>query len=709
MLLTERRGRVERNFAEWREKKIRKLVMILILVLSVLSVPILPSPARAFSCPTSHGQLKIDGCVVNGDTGNSVSGLIVFIISCGIYQKIADVTTDSNGYFSFQSDSNTICIGTSSAYLVTVNGVAPIAGCNPLPQPCDLLGSAAYDLTWGQWAGDVQTDSSGYGSKVIQLTPARTVIVPAASLYSNTQFVTLDYEMQATYSVSHSISIQVSGASVSFDQSFGMTYTQAFTVPPNMSEYVGEPWYVIGYYCAGSTSEQQYANWTCSQGLIDAGLSEAVPNTTWGTYSASEYLSPGSLSGYCNTTQQPGSHTISYTQTAGTSATLGISGSATLFGSTIGLTYSATVSSGTSDTIKLTIDNPTTIARTFRVYFASGSCSNPTSELHVWEYPSLPPDFSVSSSPSSLSVTQGSTGSSTPVSISVQAINGFANSVALSASSNDPSIQLTLSPTSVNPAGAAVSSSLTVNDPAPTDCGSYTITVIGQSGQITHSVSIPIIVTSGSCFSISASPSSVSVPVGTNGYSTISVNSFNSFSGTVTLSTTVSQQGLNCGLSPTSLSGSGSSTLTCAGSLGSYSVTVTGTSGPLTHSVTLTFVVVNSDFTISVPYTTYQMSTKSQVTETISLNSVGSFTGSVSLVAPLTSCPPNNCAQGPGGGAIPPSVTLTAGSGTSTLVISSGYAMGTFVITLAGTCSSGCTSQAQSHSIQIFVNVSSNY
>jgi hypothetical protein len=294
--------------------RIKRFVMILILALSPGSIPMLPQSAHAFTCPTSAASNKIEGCVVNSDTGNPVSGLIVVIITCGGYQSTADVTTDSNGHFSFQGNSLPICIKPSSAYPVSVNGVTPVTstnGCYPLSSPCNVVGVAAYDLTWGQWAGDVQTDSTGYGSVVIRLDPARQVIVPAASLYSNTQFGTLNYEMQQSYSISHTIGVQVGGASGSYRQSVDMTYTQAFTVPPNNSQYVGEPWYAIGYYCAGSTSYQS-AGWSCSQGLQNAGLSEVVPAKTWGTYPAYEYTSPGSLpsGSYCDTTQQPGSHTI---------------------------------------------------------------------------------------------------------------------------------------------------------------------------------------------------------------------------------------------------------------------------------------------------------------------------------------------------------------------------------------------------------------
>src|SRR6266487_2447610 len=316
----------------------------------------------------------------------------------------------------------------------------------------------------------------------------------------------------------------------------------------------------------------------------------------------------------------------------------------------------------------------------------------------------LNPDFTVSADPIQLTTISNSPGTST---ITLSSQGGFGGTIAGSLAT--PSgISCTLNPTTVTLTSPVLSNSgqtATASLSCTGSAGTHTVTVTGISESLSHSATVTYNVQD---FTVTASPTSISVPAGTTAYSTVSVSSLNSFSGTVILAATVSQQGLSCTLSSTNITGSGSSTLSCVGTPGSYSVTVLGTSGPITHSIVLTFVVANSDFTISVPYTSYYMSTKTQVTETITLNSVGSFTGTVQLVAPLTSCPQNYCSQGPGGGALPSSVSLTFGSGTSTLRISSGTGTGNYIITLAGNCSSGCTSQGQGHSIKIYVTVSNN-
>lgn len=101
-------------------------------------------------------------------------------------------------------------------------------------------------------------------------------------------------------------------------------------------------------------------------------------------------------------------------------------------------------------------------------------------------------------------------------------------------------------------------------------------------------------------FTISASPTALTVAKNSQGTSTITLASIG-FSGTVTLSLNVSptSHAPSTSLSPTSVAlssgGTGSSTLTVGASkhtgLGSYTVTVTGTSGSISHSVSVAVTV----------------------------------------------------------------------------------------------------------------------
>jgi len=94
-------------------------------------------------------------------------------------------------------------------------------------------------------------------------------------------------------------------------------------------------------------------------------------------------------------------------------------------------------------------------------------------------------------------------------------------------------------------------------------------------------------------FAISASPTSLTISVGGSGTSTINVTPSGGFSGTVSLTATVNPAtGLTATLNPATITMSGTSTLTVTGqTAGTYLVTVTGTSGTITHNTNVTVTV----------------------------------------------------------------------------------------------------------------------
>jgi kumamolisin len=98
-------------------------------------------------------------------------------------------------------------------------------------------------------------------------------------------------------------------------------------------------------------------------------------------------------------------------------------------------------------------------------------------------------------------------------------------------------------------------------------------------------------------FSLSASPSSVSITRGTNGTSTITTTVTGGFNAAVALSATGLPSGVSVGFIPASIPapGAGTSTLTITVSsgtaLGTHIFTVTGTGGGTTHSATITLKV----------------------------------------------------------------------------------------------------------------------
>ena len=115
--------------------------------------------------------------------------------------------------------------------------------------------------------------------------------------------------------------------------------------------------------------------------------------------------------------------------------------------------------------------------------FVTGVGSPLTNSLIPYLQPPVP-DFTISASPSSLTINPGSSGSST---ITVTSVTGFSGIVSLASS---PSSSSTLSSSSVNvPAGGKASGMLTVKP-----SGSTTYTITGTSGSASHSVNVAVTV-----------------------------------------------------------------------------------------------------------------------------------------------------------------------------------------------------------------------
>ncbi len=100
-------------------------------------------------------------------------------------------------------------------------------------------------------------------------------------------------------------------------------------------------------------------------------------------------------------------------------------------------------------------------------------------------------DFSISASPSSVSVAAGSATAST---ISTAVTSGSAGTVSLAVSGAPTGVTATVSPTSVT---AGSSSTLSISTASTTAAGTYSITVTGTEGTASHTTTVSLTVTSG--------------------------------------------------------------------------------------------------------------------------------------------------------------------------------------------------------------------
>ncbi|GAC1702375.1 MAG: hypothetical protein NVS9B4_07650 [Candidatus Acidiferrum sp.] len=188
-------------------------------------------------------------------------------------------------------------------------------------------------------------------------------------------------------------------------------------------------------------------------------------------------------------------------------------------------------------------------------------------------------------------------------------------------------------------------------------------------------------------FGLTASPSSQTVVQGASTTYTATLTPSGGFTGTVTFSVSGLPAGASGSFSPPSVSGSGTSTLTVLTSAttpaGSYPLTITGTSGTLIHSTSVTLVVSatgGGDFAISASPSSQTAARGASTTYTVTITATGGFTGTVNFS--VSGLPPRTSAS-----FNPVSVT---GSGSSTLTVSTNRKTptGSSVLTITGTSGS---------------------
>src|SRR3989454_862467 len=226
-------------------------------------------------------------------------------------------------------------------------------------------------------------------------------------------------------------------------------------------------------------------------------------------------------------------------------------------------------------------------------------------------------DFSLSAPPITTLATVAGTST-----VSVTGINGFTGAVTFTISSGF-----------TFPTGCSGSfSGAVLSVTCATGVTPFSVPVTGTTGAApnTLSRSTSVLVTVQD-FSIAGSPITTLATVA--GTSTVAVTSINGFSGVVTFTAGAVPSGCTAGFSGAVLS------VTCATGVAPFTVPVTGTSGGLSRSTTVSVTV--RDFTLSAPgitLTTAGTAGTSQITVT----AINGFTGTINYA--ITSTQPTGCA-----------------------------------------------------------------
>jgi hypothetical protein len=226
----------------------------------------------------------------------------------------------------------------------------------------------------------------------------------------------------------------------------------------------------------------------------------------------------------------------------------------------------------------------------------------------------------------------------------------------------------------------AGSGALTVTSPpngniAPP--GYYMLFLLNQAGVPSVASFVQVTATPPD-FSVAAAPSSQTASRGKSTSYSVSVTASNGFSGNVNFSVTGLPSGATASFTPSSVSGSGSSTLTInttsATPIGTYALTITGSSGTLTNSTQVTLAV--ADFSLSASPSSQTVTANSKGTYTVTVSALGSF--SATMKFSVSGLPARTTAS------FSPSSVTGSGSSKLTIATKAKAPSGSYAVTVTG-------------------------
>ena len=388
-----------------------------------------------------------------------------------------------------------------------------------------------------------------------------------------------------------------------------------------------------------------------------------IPNTT---------IVPVSISTGANS----GQDIINVSSVNGFNGTVNLTCSATS-PLTCSVAPSPTVSAGNASTSTLTVNVPASTPSGNYNVLVTGKDANTGEFIHTLAITAAvsggSPAITLTNS-GNITVVQGATTGNTST-ITVTPSGGFTGNVNLTCTVASPagaSNPVTCSTSNFNPSPVDitstgfVTSALTVNTTSTTTGGTYVITVVGTAGTLTSATDVTVNVLLPQDFSLSKSGDITTTQGATTGNtSTIGVTPLGGFSNTVNLTCAVTTapagaaNPLICGasnLNPTLLNLPATTTsvltasTTATTTTGAYVVTVTATSGPITHTQMVNVTVSTaaaSTYAVSATSPSGSISPGGSATSTVTVTGSGGYAGSVTLTCSLTSGPTNQSGDAP--------------------------------------------------------------
>ena len=324
-------------------------------------------------------------------------------------------------------------------------------------------------------------------------------------------------------------------------------------------------------------------------------LTQCFTFTTSPTFSLS--ANPTSV-----TVQQGASGTTTITPaiSGGFNSAIALSATGLPSGVTAGFNPSTIPAPGSSSSVlTLTVASSVAVGTYSVTITGTGGGVTQTTIVSLTVSSSSTPNFTLTPSPSSVTVQEGATATT---SITAAVSGGFNSAIALSASGLPSGVTAGFNPASIAAPGSG-SSTLTFTATSSAATGAYSVTITGTGGGVAQTTTVSLTVSSGSTpsFTLTASPTSVSVQQGSSGTSTITAAVSGGYDNSIALSASGMPSGVTASFNPSSIPapGSGTSTLTLtvgsSAATGTYTINVIGTGfGGLTESTTVSLTVTGA-------------------------------------------------------------------------------------------------------------------
>ncbi len=531
---------------------------------------------------------------------------------------------------------NGVMTQTATATLVVTQPLTVSA--TPSSQSVNPGGSTSYTVNVGAPAGSTTTLSvsglptgatasfapssvSGSASSTLTVTSANTTPLGSSTLTitasngSSTQTATVTFVVAQPVTVSATPASQTVNPggnatyAVNVGAAAGSTTTLSISGLPTGATASFAPSSVSG--SASSTLTVTSANTTPlgSSTLTITASNGSSTQTATVTFVVAQPVTVSATP--ASQTVNPGgnaSYTVNVGAAAGSTTTLSVSGLPA--GATASFAPSS-VSGSANSTLTVTSATTTPLgSSTLTITATNGGSTQTANVTFVVAQP-----LTVSATPASQTVNPGGNASYT---VNVGAAAG--STTTLSVSGLPAGATASFAPSSVS---GSASSTLTVTAATTTPLGSSTLTITATNGSSTQTATVTFVVASSQNFSITANPPSQSMACGENAVYTATISAVNGFSGAVQLSVDPQPSGASVTINPNPVVRAGSATITISPSGGPggpappspsmfvglqgmvapafspnssavgianqpMTLTITGTSGSLVHSTTVT-------------------------------------------------------------------------------------------------------------------------